>query len=190
MATEQKGTKKISVDHVNVRISISFLVLKLIAADVITTVVLVLLYSAIFQTGLQEWLPAATPEMGLVGIIALTVIESLLTVFVVLGWVSEYYEISSYGIAHKSGVIFKKVDRYGMQNIKQILISQGFFGKMLNYGTLTVFDWRLDKCAEMYAIHNPRRYLRILESILPNVDEHKSSFGSIEKEDDDEEMSA
>ncbi|GIW57433.1 MAG: hypothetical protein KatS3mg083_378 [Candidatus Dojkabacteria bacterium] len=26
----------------------------------------------------------------------------------------------------------------------------------------------------MYAIHNPHRYVRILEELLPNVDEHKS----------------
>lgn len=187
---QHKEKKKICVDHVNVRISISFLVLKLIVADVVTTVILVLLYSAVFQTGLQQWIPAATPSVGLLGIIILTVIESLLTIYVVLEWVSEYYEISPRDIAHKRGVIFKKVDRYGIQNIKQVVIEQGVLGKMFHYGTLNLFDWRLSKFAEMYAVHNPVRYLRILESLLPNVDEQKSTFGKLEDDDEDEETSA
>lgn len=182
----QKDKKKICVDHVNVRVSIAFLVLKLLVADIITTFLLVILYSAVFVTGLQQWLPADHPAWGISGIILLTMVESVLTVFVVLEWVYEYYEISPKGIAHKRGVIFKKVDRYGMQNIKQVTISQGIFGKTLNYGTVTLFDWRLDKCAEMYAIHNPRRYLRILEELLPGVDEQKETFGSIEKESDED----
>lgn len=188
MASQEK-VKKICVDHVNVRISIAFLVVKLLVADVITTLLLILLYSALFSTGLQDWLPVADPSFGLVSLILLSLIESILTTYVVMEWVSEYYEISPHGIAHKRGVIFKKVDHYGIQNIKKVSISQSVLGRLLNYGTLTLFDWRLDKSAELYAIHNPLRYVHILETLLPHVDENKETFGSIET-DDDEEMTA
>lgn len=189
MASQEKN-KKICVDHVNVRISISFLVVKLLVADIITTLLLVLLYSALYSTGLQQLLPITDPAFGLVSLIVLSIIESVLTTYVVMEWVNEYYEISPHGIDHKRGVIFKKVDHYGIQNIKQVKITQSVLGRMLNFGTLTLFDWRLDKCAEMYAIHNPVRYVRILEALLPNVDEQKETFGSIEIKDDDEEMTA
>lgn len=188
MASGEKE-KKICVDHVNVRVSIAFLVVKLIVADVLTTIVLVLLYSALYSTGLQQFISIDDSSFGLVSLILLSLIESVLTTYVVVEWVNEYYEISPHGIDHKRGVIFKKVEHYGLQNIKQISISQGVLGKMFNYGTLTLFDWRLDKCAELYAVHNPVRYVRILEALLPNVDEQKDTFGSVE-EDDEEETSA
>lgn len=181
-------TKKIAVDHVNVRMSISFLVVKLIFADVLTTVLLIILYYSLYSTGLQAWLPVDDPLFGLSSLILLSLVESALTVYVVMEWVNEYYEISPHGIAHKRGVFFKKVEHHGIQNIKQVGISQSVLGKMLNYGTLTLFDWRLNECAELYAVHNPVRYVRILETLLPHVDENKETFGSIE-EDDDEELS-
>ena len=187
---EEKLAKKICVDHVNVRISIAFLVLKLIFADLLTTVVLILLYSAVFQTGLQRWLPNLGPSTGLMAIIVLTIIESVLTIYVVLEWVSEYYEISPHDITHKRGVIFKKVDRYGIQNIKQVVVEQGVLGKMFRYGTLNLFDWRLSKCAELYAVHNPMRYMKILEGLLPNVDEHKATVRTSLTEEEDEDISA
>ncbi|MBI2442343.1 MAG: PH domain-containing protein [Candidatus Levybacteria bacterium] len=186
MAPQEKETKKISVDHVNVRLSISFLVMKLIFADSFTTIALVALYYILSSFHLLELLDVNNPAFGIAGLIAVTIIESCLTVYVVLQWVSEYYEISAYNIAHKRGVFFKKVDKYGIQNVKQVKITQSVLGRVLNYGTVSIFDWRLSKMADLYAVHNPMRYLRILEGLLPNVDEHKDTFGSIEEVNDDE----
>ena len=182
-----RGEKKIPVDHVNIRLSISFLVMKLIFADFLVTIILIVGYYVLFPTGLFEELRLTDPVIGFGAIILLTIVESMLGMYIVLEWVSEYYEISPYAVVHKRGVLFKKEDRYGMQNIKQVTLVQGFFGRILNYGTINLFDWRLSKCAELYAIHNPHRYTRILEKLLPNVDEHRSTFGSMKRDDDEEE---
>lgn len=171
---QEKPRKKIQIDHVNVRMSISLLVLRLIITDMITTGIIIIVLFLFSQSNLTNIFNVNSNIYGFVAFIVLTIFETLLTIFIVLQWLCEYYEISPYAVSHKRGVIFKKEDRYGLHNIKQVVLIQGVFGKFFNYGTLTLFDWRLDTCAVMYSIHNPHRYVRILEELLPNVDEHKS----------------
>jgi membrane protein YdbS with pleckstrin-like domain len=176
----------IPVTHVNVRLSISFLVLKLITADVLVTVLLAILYVALVPTNLISSIHLTTPANTLLVFIVLTFGETILTIYIIMQWLSEYYEISPYAVTHKRGVLFKKADRYNMQNIKQMKVEQGVVGKLLNYGTVVLFDWRLSKYAELYAVHNPMRYTKILEKLLPFIDEQKSILREHILESDDD----
>lgn len=171
-----RNRKKISVSHVDVRLSISFLLLKLIFADLITTLFFAFIYTVLIATGFITYVNPLAPSFTIIVFIIGTFMETLLTIYIILEWLSEYYEISPYAVTHRHGVIFKKEDRYGFQNIKQVRVEQGLMGNFLNYGTIVLFDWRLSKYAELYSVHNPMRHMKILEELLPNVDEHKSTI--------------
>lgn len=185
--SEAKEVRQICMSHVNVRLSVSFLVIKLVVTDMITAIVMVVAYSFLGPSGFIGKSIAISADYILILLVFLTFMETILTVYVVMEWLSEYYEISPYTVSHRRGVIFKKQDRYSIQNIKQVRIIQGVMGRVFNYGTIVLFDWRLAKTAEMYAVHNPMRYVRILEELLPNVDEHKSTVRAhIVERDEDE----
>jgi uncharacterized membrane protein YdbT with pleckstrin-like domain len=181
---KEKEKKKISVSHVNVRLSISFLVIRILFADLLTTIVLFALYSLLFSANTYTEVQFFRPEYTIFSFILLTLIESFFTIFVVVQWINEYYEISPYEVTHKRGIFFKKQDRYSLQNIKQVTLHQTFFGKMFNYGTINLFDWRLDKCATLFAVHHPVKYLNIFEELLPHGDAQRDTFGDVKTDDE------
>ncbi len=178
--------KKISVNHVHVRLSISFLLLKLAFADLITTIFFAFIYTLLITTASISYISPLDPLFTITVFILVTLIETFLTLYIILEWLSNFYEISPYAVTHKYGVIFKKEDRWGIQNIKQVGLEQGLVGNFLNYGSIVLFDWRLNKYAELYCVHNPLRHVKILEQLLPNIDEHKSTIREhlIEKDND------
>lgn len=106
----------------------------------------------------------------LTAFIALGSIKIFLGCYVVLKWLNEYYEITPEYIAHKNGIFFKKQENYRLSLVRSINIADSFFGELLNFGTITLYDIRLNKYLDMYLIHNPRRYVKILEEILPNLE--------------------
>lgn len=168
--------KKISVGHVHVRLSISFLLLRLAFVDLLTTLFFAFIYTLIVTTFSVSNINSLSPALTITIFIVVKVIESLLTLYILTEWLSDYYEITPYAVIHKYGVIFKKEDRWGIQNIKQVRLEQGLMGNFMNYGSILLFDWRLNKYAELYSIHNPVRHVKILEQLLPNIDEHKSTI--------------
>lgn len=177
------GDKKIAVDHVNVRMSISLLLVKLVISDLFTAFLLIVLYFVFFIPYFSGSIQTNVVQEGLVILIILSVLETCLTVFVIMQWLYEYYEITAYAVIHKRGVFFKRMDRYALHNVKQVVITQRVFGRIFNFGTLILFDWRLQECAILYSVHNPNRYLRLIETLLPDVDEHHNVFGTPHRDD-------
>jgi len=166
---------KIVVTHINIRQSVSILVIKLIVLEIIAAVLLLIFSSVLFNVqdlgiiGLSS-----TQIFGISSILLLgVVLKMFLTVYVVLLWLNEYYEVRTDEIFHRSGIFFKKTSQYTMSHIKYAEVFQGVFGKLLNYGTVTLFDQRRNRYMDMFLIHNPMRYTKILEDIIPDLDEEK-----------------
>lgn len=178
--------KRLQVTHVNIRQSISFLLMKFISIDILSALIFIAIFAGIQSTDIVSNTDFPVISYTYVMLIILSLGALFLNVYVVLEWLNEYYEITPHAVFHKRGVFFKKEDRYTFQNIKMISIEQGVFGKMLNYGTIVMLDWRLQKYADLYLIHNPMKYLHILEEVLPNVDEQKSTIREHVIERDDE----
>ena len=184
MAEEEK--KKIILAHVNVRLSITLLLFRLILKDILITGIIISLYLltsssqyTLFGLGLLHY--------SFILFVLLNIFETTLSILLIVQWINEYYEISTYRVIHRKGIFFKKEERYSLQNIKQVKIEQDVLGKLLRYGTVTLYDWRLNKSAVLFNIHHPHKYLRILEDLLPNVDEQHSTIGDLpDGENEDE----
>lgn len=165
--------KKITISHVNVRQSIAFLLLRLVLLDLVTGVLVISFFSPLFipAVSLSGKILFVSHSLGIV--ILLTLFKVILTLYVVLEWLDEYYEIFPDSVVHKRGLFFRKIDRYTFENVKSIGMEQGLFGRILNYGTLHFYDWKLQKTVYIYLIHNPKKYLLIIESLLPTTAEEK-----------------
>ena len=89
--------------------------------------------------------------------------------YVVIEWLEEYYEISPTHIRHCRGIIWRKIDNYQISHIRSLGLRQGFFGRVLNYGNIWFFDREMRREHELFAIHNPTRYLNILRPLCENA---------------------
>ena len=93
-----------------------------------------------------------------------------LSLFIILQWLDEYYEIKPTKFTHRTGSIFKKELSYTYTHIMSIDLEQSFWGRLFNYGTIHMYDRYINKHLYLYLIHNPKRYYNILKSLIPVTD--------------------
>ncbi len=172
----QGNEEKIVVSHVNVRQSIVFLISKLIVLDIIATLTALIFFSPLLvPLSMEVKLQIVSYNIWYFGLLIFAKI--LLTLFVVLAWLNDYYEISPTKIFHRRGIIWRKEDSYDLSlksnKITTIGIQQGLIGRSFNYGTLFFYDRAVYRYYYMHYIHNPLRYLEILHHLLPNADVEK-----------------
>jgi hypothetical protein len=70
-------------------------------------------------------------------------------------------------VTHRRGFLFQKKESFSFGDIQSIKFDQGIFGRLFNYGTVSLYDWKLRKNITLYLIHNPRRYFRIIRQYNP-----------------------
>ena len=165
--------RKIVITHVNIRQSIVFLLFKLIATDFLAALVVIIFFSSILMPFIPIEEKIRIISVNIVYFLLLLFLKIALVVYIVLQWLNEYYEITGDTISHRRGIIWKKDNTYVLDNIKSIGMKQGMMGRIFNYGTLTLYDQKLEKYITVYIIHNPVKYLRILESLVPRTNEEK-----------------
>lgn len=176
MVDISKRSEKIHVTHLNIRQSIFFLVLKLILLDTLAAFLSILYFSSISSKIVPEVFSSMILSYNMLFILILVGIKIIFTIYVVMEWISEYYEIWPDSIIHRDGFIFKKEERHPLSHVKSIKIEQGFFGKTFGFGTISFYDWYLEKYFTLYLIHNVIKYLHIIETLIPKTEEEKEVF--------------
>ncbi len=121
-------------------------------------------------------------------ILLLVAAKVVMTLFIVLQWVNEYYEIRTDRLIHRRGVIWRKEDVYEFSHIRSVGVHQGIFSKLFNFGTLRLYDWEMEKHVYIYLVHNPMKYHKILETLLPHVDKEKSTIREHLKDEEFEDL--
>ncbi len=167
---EIKQKRSISVTNVNVRESISFLIFRLILIEVLS-LPLIFLLIVCFNF-------ACLPNHSLYFplFVLLSMVKTSISIFVVLKWLFEYYEITPKSIICKKGILYKDREAYPYEHIRGVKIIQGLFGKIFNYGTVELFDWDARKFISLYQIHNPDKYYEMLDSLIPHLDLQSEVF--------------
>lgn len=182
---DPKHEKKIFVTHLNVRQSIFLMLLKLISLELIFVLMFLIFVTFLSTSSLSDQLKFSIISHIKFVFIPLALIKIFLTVYVVLLWLNEYYEIKTDMIVHKRGIIWRKEEHYPARQIREVKIHQGTLGRVFQFGTVTLFDWDLAKYKTLYLIHNPLKYARILETLLPKASQGKDVIREkiVEKEE-------
>ena len=167
---------KITLTHLNIRQSIAILVVKLVVVDIILSIIVVGIYFLIIQG--EQFIQGASrsPVVFLILFGTIGFIKIFITVFIVLQWLTEYYEITPEAIVHKRGILSKKTESYALNKVRAMTIQDTFIGEMCNFATLTLYDVRLNKYLDMYLIHNPARYAKVLKLLRPNLEIKTNQF--------------
>lgn len=162
--------QQITLTHLNIRQSIAILLAKLILTDIIMAVIIIGFYFMLVKG--EAIIPFASSNTNLFLIVFTFAgfIKIALSVYIVLEWLNEYYEITPEYVIHKQGIIFRKTEKYGIDKIRRISVQDTFLGELLNYATVTFYDLRLNKALDMYLIHNPDRYAKILRMLKPELE--------------------
>ncbi|MFH1833197.1 MAG: PH domain-containing protein [Candidatus Levyibacteriota bacterium] len=172
--TQRIGKKtEIIISHTTIRQSISILLLKLVFLEVISAIIFILFQPVLFSPQLSSSFPYINFHSIELFVIA-AFLKILVTIYIVLSWLNEYYEITPNSVRHHSGIIFLKREQFSLNDIQSVILEQSLAGRLLNFGTLRLFDWKWRKHQNLYAIHNPIKYLEIIESLLPGVDQEES----------------
>ena len=172
--TQRIGKKtEIIVSHVTIRQSISILLLKLVFLEILFAIIFLLFQPVLFSPQVSDTFPYVSffsIELFIIG----AIIKIAITIYIVLSWLNEYYEITPNLVRHNRGLIFLKREKFSLTDVQSVSLEQSLFGRILNFGTLSLFDWKWRKHQNLYLIHNPMKYLEIIESLLPGVDEEES----------------
>lgn len=164
--------KKIVVTHINARQSISILILKLVTIDLIAATVIGLFYLSLLSGFLIDF-RIGLSWANIILYVTFIIFEISLTVYVVLDWLTEYYEVTPEYIIHRHGILNPKEKKHKVSLIDNITLEQGFLGKMLRFGTISAYNYRHSRILTFYNIHNPHRYMAVLEELTPEADTAK-----------------
>lgn len=165
--TEQS---KITLTYLNIRQSIVILLTKLIFTDILLATIVISFFFGLAKGEPFFGISFMNPPLFLTVFISIGVIKILLSIYIILLWLNEYYEITPEYVIHKQGIIFRKTESYRVDHIRRIEIQDTLLGELLNFATVTLYDIRLNKYLEMYVIHNPDRYVRVLKELRPNIE--------------------
>lgn len=175
LSFEKKGEKStITVTHITVRQSIFFLVLKLLFLEAVAAIAIIA-----FHLILSRYSAYTTVNLSIFNVpvfVVLVLVKTLFMIFVIVSWLEEYYEISPTEVVHRKGFLFRREEVYTLDHIGSITLDQGLFGRIFNFGSLKLFDWALEETVNIYLIHSPLKYHKILETLLPEVDREKKVF--------------
>jgi hypothetical protein len=113
------------------------------------------------------------PSIFLFVFVAIALSKIYLSTLVVLEWLNEYYEITPDYIYHKQGIIFRKVEQYNINMIRSMDIQDTLIGQIFNFATITLYDIRMNKYLDLYLVHNPERYAKVLHELRPHIEMRK-----------------
>lgn len=143
------------------------LVLRLVVLEIIGSFVLGLLGFPILDAYLLD-----VPYLGLIRVVLFVATVAALvwvTIMVVLKWMCEYYELYPDCVIHRKGIIFQTKERHPLRDMSSCALEQGLFGRLLNYGSINLYDMYNMKHITMCAVHNPSRYFKIITSLIPSA---------------------
>lgn len=176
--------KKINVSHVNIRLSITFLLFKILTIEVFAGFLIVFFHLLLGSIAIEN-IGVVIPGFNIPLFVVLVGLKTALTLYILMDWLNEYYEITPEFITHRKGIVFRYEEKYPVSKILIIDVTQSTLGKVFNYGTISVFDEYQLKYLDLYQIHNPIRYASVLEDLIkmPVEKIHSVRTNIFERED-------
>lgn len=167
---------KIYVSHINIRQSISLLLTKILVIETVAALVVIIFHSLLFSFVLPSGTIHLITIFGMPIFVVLVTIKMLLSLYIIIDWLNEYYEVSAHFIMHRRGVLYKHEEKYAIDQVAFIEINQGMLGRLCNYGSIRLLNMRRYEYLDMYLIHNPFRYAAIIKELNPKAAEINSTF--------------
>jgi hypothetical protein len=96
--------------------------------------------------------------------IVLIVLQSVIGVWLVLSWLRDVYVVDQGMLVHKTGILFAREDRFHMTGLENISYTQSFWGRMLQYGDVSMM-YPVQGKIVLRAVSYPERFVKTFEQI-------------------------
>jgi membrane protein YdbS with pleckstrin-like domain len=164
----QNDPKVIPKEKIILRKSIYCIIIRFVVIEVIfDSLYLFVKFPAMylhFPLSLQNTL---TPLYFLLFVI-LNTFKLLLMITIALKWITNHYEINKREIRHKSGVFGHKEQVYLCDFAQEVSFSQSLLGRILNYGTVDVYNPAIKERIYLDSIPNPAKFSEVIKKNLPD----------------------
>ena len=94
-----------------------------------------------------------------------TLIEIVFAMYIFLQWANNYYILKEKEIVYVTGIITRRERNYSLANVQSISSEQGLFGRILHYGTITIFSPALQRELYLTEISNPRDMVEKIKQV-------------------------
>lgn len=152
-------TKQVAQSVFIVRQSAKSLIISIAALQIITLITLIFL---IFVFGVlggsNNILQLPLGKILTFFIVALVLGDLLTSVNLFLSWKYFYYIIKPNEIIFRSGIMNVREKSYQLNQLETVTITQGFFGKLLDYGNMRIFSPLLDSKINVINVPEPNKY--------------------------------
>jgi len=137
---------------------------------------------AAFFAALYFLIPIAGLEMQ--PLTAYTILGAILffIIYVELFRFSHSYKITPSQVVIEHGILQKKRDSVFLSSISDVNVKQGYFARVLNYGTIAIGPTSGSEAIQMLGIKNPRKIALELEKLIHTYEKGKrDKFSESEK---------
>lgn len=170
---KKESKSAFEVTHVNIRTSIVFVILKLLVLDILASATALVFFGVISSGYLSNQISFFLISNSAFYFLILAAVKIVFTLYVVIQWLNEYYEITPQRIVYRRGIFWRKVDVYDYAHVRSLGIQQGVLGRIFNFGSLSIYDRGVYKYYYLSYIHNPQRYFKLLQNLCPDADMEK-----------------
>ncbi len=91
-----------------------------------------------------------------------------LVLYITLDWIMNYYILDRKDLVTKFGILFTREVSYDLGGLESMEITQGLFGKLFNFGTLTLSNPVLDRKLKLRSIPEPYAEAQFIHRMHPN----------------------
>jgi uncharacterized membrane protein YdbT with pleckstrin-like domain len=102
-------------------------------------------------------------------VIFISLIQTVLLVYISLKWVNEYYEIRKEDIAQVTGILSKTEKSYPYRDIQSVTIHQGILGRLFNYGSVHLYIPTLGYDLSFNEVTKPGEFVDQIKKANPNI---------------------
>lgn len=83
---------------------------------------------------------------------------------IVLSWAMESYSLKATEVVIQTGIFSKQVNSYELANLQSIKLEQDPIGRLLNFGTVRLYDPTLQYDIYLKNISNPNYYIQLIKT--------------------------
>jgi len=164
---EEKISEQANYTYI-MRQSPVFLVTRIVGVEVLMLITHFVLRYSLEQIFTLLSFPFSVQALFVEAVI-IQIVNLYFLVVVVLSWVNEYYILNPKEVVIKKGIVSSRSTTYEFANLQSMTIRQSFWGRILNYGTIKLYNPVLRADVYLTNISNPEKAGTIIQQTQPDV---------------------
>ncbi len=152
-----------------IRGSVSVLIIKLFSVMFIIDTIYSIISIFVFDIQLLQQFHYQLATILFIAHFFKNIFSLYLVIMVVLSWISRVYFLTDKQLISRDGIINIKEKIYDLKIIRSVTVDQGLFGKLFNYGDITITtsaSGGYNDEISLISISQPEKYREVLKHCL------------------------